>query len=190
MTGKGLANGLKSYVGALLTVILFPLFWMRSIKLARRHADVDPRGVAKVGLAILISVAILAGGAFVFLGFQAGAQHTMYTKSLDQRVSVAVGESVYQENVGAIEAADLALPIIERNLANATRDGQTAKAAELQIAYNATRDARAVAVANVAFYTPNHDLYGRLVPAIKAEDAGRIRSMMAQDALANTEPQP
>ncbi|MFA5944065.1 MAG: hypothetical protein WC876_06325 [Candidatus Thermoplasmatota archaeon] len=184
MTGKGLADGLKSYVGALLTVVLFPLFWLRSVKLARRHADVDPRGVAKVGLAIVLSVAILAGGAFVLLGFQSGAQHSMYVKSLETRVATAVGEKAYNDNVAAVTAADVALPIIERNLANATRDNNTAKAAELQAALDATRKARNEADAKVTLYTPNHDLFGRLVPAIEAEDDALIRSMLAQDPLA------
>src|SRR5688500_17509401 len=143
MTGKGLLGGLKSYVGALLAVILFPVFWARSMRLARRHSGDDPRGPAKVGLAILASVAILAGGAFVLVGFQESAEHTMYTKSLDRRIAVAVGETTYQENVAAVAAADVALPVIERNLANATRDGQDAKATELSAALNATREARA-----------------------------------------------
>ena len=182
MTGKGLWNGLKSYVAALLTVVMFPIFWARSMSLARRHRDADGRGVAKVGLAILVSVVILAGGAFALLAFQEKAEHTMYAKSLDQRVSVAVGESRYQESVAAVDAADVALPIIERNLANATRDNDP-KAAELQAALNATREARAKAAADVILYTPNHELYGRLVPAILDEDDARIRSMLAADPL-------
>jgi hypothetical protein len=183
MTGKGLWNGLKSYVGALLTVLLFPLFWARALGLARRHKDADAMGAAKVGLAIVLSIAILAGGAFVLVGFQAKAEHTMYVKSLDARVSAAVGESLYQENVAAVEAADTALPIIERNLANATAANDTAKAEELQTALDSTRDARAKAAANVALYTPNHELYGRLVPVIADQDDGRIRSMLAADPL-------
>lgn len=182
MTGKGVWGGLKSYVGALLTVLLFPVFWSRAMRLARRHRDADARGVAKVGLAILVSVAILAGGALMLLTFQQKAEHTMYTKSLDQRVSIAVGESLYQENVAAVGAADAALPVIERNLANATRDNDP-KAAELQAALNATREARSKAVANVALYTPNHGLYDRLVPAIRDEDDARIRSMLDADPL-------
>jgi hypothetical protein len=183
MTGKGLWTGLKSYAGALLTVLLFPLLWARAFRLARRHQDADPRGVAKVGIAIVVSVALLAGGAFVLLGFQSSSQHTMYTKSLDQRVSIAVGESTYLENVAAVGAADVALPIIERNLANATRDGNEAKVADLSKALNETRTARAKAAGLVVNFTPNHELYGRLAPAIQDEDDGAIRSMMAQDPL-------
>jgi hypothetical protein len=182
MTGKGAWNGLKSYVGALLTVILFPIFWMRAMKLARRHDDVDPRGAAKVGLAILVSVGILAGGAFVLVGFQEKAEHTMYTASLDRRIAVAVGESTYQENVAAVTAADAALPIIERNLANASASGDP-KEAELSQALNDTREARGKAAANVVLYTPNHELYLSLVPAIRDEDDSRIRSMLDADTL-------
>jgi hypothetical protein len=205
MTGKGLWNGLKSYVGALLTVLLFPLFWARALKLARRHHDADPRGTAKVAIAILLSLAILGGGLFVLVGFQAGAQHAMYTKSLDQRVRVAVGNSTWADNVAAVTAADAALPVIERNLANATLALEKARAingsspspqsqaaveknetkvADLTKALVDTRAARATAVGNIANYTPNHQLYERLVPAIEAEDDDAIRSMMAQDPLA------
>jgi hypothetical protein len=182
MTGKGLLSGLKSYVGALLTVLLFPIFWSRALKLARRHHDSDPQGVAKVGTAIVASVVILAAGGFVLYNFQEGAEHTMYAESLKTRVSVAVGEKTYQDNVAAVAAADLALPIIERNLANATRDNDP-KAAELSNALNDTRKARNEAEANIQLYTPNHDLYGRLVPAIEAEDDAEIRSMLAADPL-------
>jgi hypothetical protein len=183
MTGTGLWNGLKSYAGALLTVLLFPIFWSRAMRLARRHKEDDARGPAKVAVAILASLAILAGGAFVLLNFQSDAEHRMYTGSLDQRVAVAVGESTYQEHVAAVEAADLALPIIERNLANATRDGDEAKAAELSKALNETRAARARSAENISAYAPNHELYGRLVPAIQAQDDARIRSIMADDPL-------
>src|SRR5688500_18837373 len=183
MTGKGLWDGLKSYVGALLTVLLFPIFWARAMALARRHRDADGRGAAKVGVAILVSLAILLGGGFMLLSFQQKAEHTMYTKSLDQRVSVAVGESSYQETVAAVAAADVALPIIERNLTNATAAGDTAKEAELSKALNDTREARGKAEANIALYAPNHDLYGRLAPAIRGEDDGRIRSMLDADPL-------
>jgi hypothetical protein len=204
MTGKGLWNGLKSYAGALLTVLLFPLFWSRAFGLARRHKDVDPMGAAKVGIAIVLGVLILAGGAFAIIGFQEKAEHTMYVKSLDRRVSAAVGESLYQENVAAVAAADVALPIIERNLANATVALETARGVnasspspasqkaveknetavrDLTKALVDTRDARAKAAANVVLYTPNHALYGRLVPAIADEDDARIRSILAQDPL-------
>ncbi|HUR24715.1 MAG TPA: hypothetical protein VM327_01725 [Candidatus Thermoplasmatota archaeon] len=204
MTGKGLWNGLKSYAGALLTVLLFPLFWSRSLRLARRHREVDASGVAKVAVAILLSIVILAGGAFALLSFQSKAEHTMYTKSLDRRVSVAVGETVYQENVAATAAADVALPIIEANLANATLKLEKARAinrsspseeskkavddnatdvAKLQQALTDTRDARTKASANVGLYGPNHALYGRLVPAIRDEDDASIRSMMDADPL-------
>jgi hypothetical protein len=185
MTGKGLLMGLKSYVGALLTVLLFPIFWLRALKLARRHQDADPRGAAKVGIAILLAIAILAGGAFVLIGFQSGAQHTMYTSSLQKRVSVAVGNSTWSEESAKVLAADTALPVIERNLANATATNNTAKAAELQKALDDTRKARAEAAAKVILYAPNHDLFERLVPAIADEDDARIRSMMAQDPLAD-----
>src|SRR5689334_3828274 len=155
MTGKALWSGLKSYVGALLTVVLFPLLWARSLRLARRHSDADPRGALKVGVAIVVSIVILAGGAYAILGFQEDAKAGMYA-SMDRRVATAVGESEYQDNVATVAASDVALPIIERNLANATAAGDSAKQADLQAALNATREARAKAALKVTQLTPNH----------------------------------
>ncbi|MEA3166147.1 MAG: hypothetical protein QOJ26_1016, partial [Thermoplasmata archaeon] len=68
-------------------------------------------------------------------------------------------------------------------LANATRDGDDAKAAELRTALNDTRTAKNLAAANIELYRPNHELYGRLGPAIDAQDDDAIRSMLAQDPL-------
>lgn len=183
MTGKGLWSGLKSYVGALLTVVLFPLFWARSLRLARRHKDSDARGPAKVGVAILVSVLILAGGAYKLMEFQDGAKAGMY-RSMDRRLATATGESEYQDNVQAVASADLAIPIIERNLANATASGDKAKQADLQAALNATRDTRAKAAAKVAALAPNHALYESIQPAIARQDDQAIRDAIGNSGLA------
>ena len=183
MNGKALWSGLKSYLGALLAVVLFPLFWARSLRLARRHAGADPRGPAKVGAAILVSVLILAGGAYSILGFDARARDGMYD-SMDTRLSAAVGESEYQDNVATVTASDLAIPIIERNLANATAAGEQAKAADLQKALNDTRKARSDAAAKVTALTPNHQLYEGLQPAVAAKDDDAIRSTVSGSGLA------
>jgi hypothetical protein len=183
MTGKGLWSGLKSYVGALLTVVLFPLLWARSLRLARRHSGSDPRGPAKVGVAILVSVVILAGGAYKLIGFEKDAEAGMY-KSMDRRLSTATGESEYQDNAQTVASADIAIPIIEGNLANATASGDTAKQADLQAALNATRDSRAKAAAKVTALAPNHQLYESIQPAVAAQDDQAIRDAIGNAGLA------
>jgi hypothetical protein len=183
MSGKGLWSGLKSYVGALLTVVLFPLFWARSLRLARRHTDSDPRGPAKVGAAIVVSVLILAGGAYKLVDFQKDAKAGMYT-SMDRRLSAATGESEYQDNVQTVASADIAIPIIERNLANATAAGDQAKQADLQAALNATRDSRAKAAAKVEALAPNHALYESIQDDVAAQDDQGIRDSIGNSGLA------
>jgi hypothetical protein len=183
MSGKALWSGLKSYAGALLVVVLFPLLWMRSLRLARRHADADRRGPAKVGLAIVLSVLILAGGAYKVLAFEDKATDGMY-KSLDRRLATATGEAEYQDNVATIVASDVAIPIIERNLANATASGDTAKQADLQAALNATRESRAKAADKVSLLTPNHQLYDRIQDDVRAQDDDAIRGAIQRSGLA------
>lgn len=183
MSGKALWSGLKSYLGALLATILFPILWMRMVRLARRHRDVDPRGVMKVGVAIVVSLAILGGGVMQLTKFQDGAVTGMY-HSMDTRVKSAVGEAEYQDNVQTIGASDVAIPIIQRNLANETAANHTDKAKDLQTALDAAQAARAKAVARVSALEPNHQLYtGRLQPAILAKDDATIRSAIEQAAL-------
>jgi hypothetical protein len=183
MSGKTLWGGLKSYVGALLTVVLFPLFWLRSVRLARRHTEADRRGPAKVGVAIVLSVLILAGGAYRLVGFEQGAKAGMYS-SMDRRLAAAVGESEYQDNVATVTASDVALPIIERNLANATAAGDQAKATDLRQALNDTRLQREKAAAKVASLTPNHGLYLSFQDDVKAQDDAAVRSAIAGANLA------
>src|ERR1051326_918146 len=97
MNGKALWGGLKSYLGAILAIVLFPLLWVRLVRFARRHKADDRRGVAKVGVAIVASLLIAAGLGLQFEKFQHGATNGMYA-SMDKRLSAAVGESEYEDN--------------------------------------------------------------------------------------------
>lgn len=179
MEGTAPARGLKGYLGALAATILFPLVWMRAMRLARRHADADPRGVAKVGLAIVLGVGVAAGGAIVLLGIQASAVDGMYG-SLNTRLAAATGESEYQDNLATVATAEGALPKIEANLANET---DPAKAAELRQALNDTRKQLVAAEARAAALEPNHALYGRLQEHVEAQDDEAIRDEVAAAGL-------
>jgi hypothetical protein len=183
MSGKALWSGLKAYLGALVAVVLFPIFWMRSLRLARRHAGDDPRAPAKVGLGIVAGVLIAAGGVYVLLDFQEGAIDGMY-RSMDTRLAAATGETAYQDSLAAIDAADAAIPVIERNLADAQARNETKKAADLERALNETRAGRETAVGQVAALTPNHELYLRLRPHVDAQDDQAIRDTVAASGLA------
>lgn len=174
------AGGLKAYLGALLATILFPLVWMRALRLARRHTDADPGAPVKVAVAIAVGVGILLVGAFVLIGFQDRAIEGMY-ESMDTRLSVAVGEKDYSDNVATVEAANGAIPVIQRNLANET---EPAKREALQKALNATIEQRDEAQQNIVRFAPNHELYQRLVPLIEDRDDAGIREAVADAGLA------
>ena len=174
------AAGLKAYLAALVATIVFPLLWMRSLRLARRHSGKDRRAVQKVGVAIVLGVLILAGGAYKVLEFQDGAKAGMY-RSAETRIAQAVGETTYQDNVATIETANGAIPKIQANLANAT---DPAKKAELEKALNDTLLAKSKAEAQVTAFTPNHDLFLRLQPLIDGQDDAGIRSAVSAANLA------
>jgi hypothetical protein len=147
--------------------------------MARRHRDVDPRGVVKVTVAIVVSLAILGGGVMQLTKFQDGARAGMY-HSMDTRIKAAVGESAYLDNVQAVSAAEVAIPIIQRNLANATAANQTDKAADLQKALEDAQKAHDTAVGNIVTLGPNHQLYtSQLSADIAAQDDDAIRQDLA-----------
>lgn len=102
MRGEAFVAGTKDYLVALVSVILFPLAWLRSFRLARRHREDDPRGAAKVGLAIAASVLLTGVAAFLVIDFQQDATAGMYD-SLDNRLSLATGDEDYK---AAVEAGD------------------------------------------------------------------------------------
>lgn len=182
MEGTAPARGLKGYLGALAATVLFPLLWMRAVRLARRHSDADPRAVAKVGLAILVGAGLALGGAIVALGIQAAAVDGMYD-SLDTRLAATTGESEYQDNLATVATAEGALPKIEANLANETGAGNQAKMAELRQALNDTRRQLAEAQARAVELEPNHALYGRLQEHVADQDDDAIRDEVADAGL-------
>lgn len=175
MSGDAPRRGLQSYLATLVATLLVPLLWLQAIKLARRHVADDARGPLKVIVAIGLGLAILGGGAYALVGFQADAETGMYT-SLETRLAKAVGEAEYQDALAAIEAANNALPKIEANLANATDD---AKRAELEKARDDTLTARSKAEATVAKLGPNHALFGQIQQAVAAQDDAAIRGHFA-----------
>src|SRR5438093_1076698 len=122
MDGKALWGGLKGYLGSLVVTILFPLLWLRAFRLARRHKDADPRATVKVGVAVIASLLIGVGGIVKLTEFQSDATAGMY-KAMGTRVATAVGETEYADRVATVGAADISIPIIQRNLANATAAG-------------------------------------------------------------------
>jgi hypothetical protein len=191
-------SGFKGYLVALVAVVLFPLAWLRSVRIARRHTDVDAKGPLKVAAAIAAGVGIALLGTIVLLGFQANAVEGMYD-SMDGRIALAVGESAYNDNQGTITAANGALPIIERNLVNATATaeqtamdpGATAESKakanqtrdDLAAALKKTTDQRTHSMRNVTALTPNHELYLRLQPHVEAQDDAAIRAEVAETGL-------
>lgn len=179
------AGGLKAYVAALVVTILFPLVWRRSLRLARRHAAEDPRAPLKVGAAIVVGVVILAGGAYLLVGFQEAAVDGMY-ESMETRLAVAVGETSYNDNVATVASANNAIPIIEENLAKARAAGDQVKSAELEKTLNDTRKQRSDAQAMVVSLTPNHQLFLRLQPLLRDQDDAAI--LRAVEAAGFAEP--
>jgi len=181
MKGAAVWGWLKSTVGALLAVIVFPIAWMRMLRLARRHKADDPRAVAKVAAGIVVALLVAGGLGYEFNKFQHGATRGIYT-SMDKRLSAAVGEGEYGDNVATVAASDVAIPIIQRNLANATAANDTAKMTDLSKALNDTTKARDTAAGKVATLTPNHQLYLSLQPDVVAQDDAAIRSKVAAAA--------
>ena len=173
-------SGFKGYLVALVAVVLFPLAWLRSVRIARRHTDADPKGVLKVAAAIVAGVGIALLGTIVLLGFQANAVEGMYD-SMDGRVALAVGESAYNDNQAIVDSANNAIPIIQGNLANAT---DPAKRSELQTALNDTIKQRNEAAVKVANLVPNHELYLRLQPLMEDQDDDALRAEVAETGLA------
>lgn len=172
-TGK---RGLKSYVATLVATVLFPVVWMQALRLARNHADQDPRARAKILAAIAISLGIAVVGGSVVLGFVNNAETGIYA-SMGDRLATAVGESEYQDQLSAAETAQKSIGIIEGNLANATDD---ARRAELQTALDAQRAALAAARARSSELADNHAKFLEIADAVQAGDDARIRMLVGE----------
>jgi hypothetical protein len=180
MNGKAFASGLKRYVGSLIATIVFPILWMQSLRLASRHADVDPRARMKMIGAIGISVLIGLGGAYMLLGLQSSATAGFY-QSLDDRLSVTLGESAYQGFVETVNSKPDGIRKIQANLDRERSAGNDTTALE-----KALSDAEAELAAareNVTLLTPNHQLYLQVHEAAVAQDDARIRQLIASTPL-------
>lgn len=182
MNGKGRGSVLKAYLGALIAVVIFPLLWLRSLRLARRHTDVDARAPAKVVLAILVSVGILAVGAFALITLQRNATEGTYD-SLDGRMSVVLGESDYLANVNVTELKPAQLRTIEQKIAAERAVGNNTTALEegLAVARKELSDAQA----QVQALGPNHALYIQVSAALEDQDDARARSLVDASTLSS-----
>lgn len=181
MNGKGRGSVLKSYVGALIAVLLFPLLWLRALRMARRHTDVDPRGPLKIGLAIAVSVGILAVGGLGLLTLQRNATEGVYD-SLDTRMSILLGESEYQSNLNLTETKPAVLAGIAAKIASGKAANNNTTALEEGLA--AGEKELADAQAKVQELTPNHALYVQVSAAVEDQDDARVRSLIESAGLA------
>lgn len=174
MSEAGRKRGLKSYVATLVATIVFPILWMQALRMARRHADADPRARLKVLAAIAVSVAILVVGFLTIAGFLANAQAGIYG-SMDKRLATATGESEYQDQLTIIETAQGAIPKIEANLANAT---DPAKHDALQTTLDATRADLAKAQARKAEMEDDHAQYLLISAAVAKQDDADVHRLV------------
>jgi hypothetical protein len=177
MKGKALLGGLKGYATWLVITIVFPLLWLRSLRIARRHTDVVPNAPLKVGAAIVVSIVILVGGFLALQSFKEAATEGMYD-SLDGRLVQATGEGAYQE---AVTARDETIPgqiaIIQGRIAAEEAAGNDT--AELEETLATAEADLAEARATATELTPNHELYVELRPAIEARDDARAKQVLA-----------
>lgn len=201
MRGKGLVAGLKKYLGALLVTVVFPLQWMRSLRLARRHKDADPRAVAKVGIAIVLSIVIAAAGAYVLVNFQRdalwnikageptaqGEATTVETgiyRSLDDRLKIAIGEKDYQEQAAIVATKPGQITRLQELIDEAEAAGNEALAAERTTAKAALEKELADAKTKMASLEPNHALYDDGVrPLILAQDDAAMKDLLASTTV-------
>ena len=178
MRGQAVADGARAYGTFLLRTLLFPLVWMWALAVARRHRDTDPRAVAKVGTAIAVGVVLAVGVTGLLWAFQQDARAGMYD-ALDGRLAQAVGEGEYQDQLSTIQAAEAQLDILEMNLENAKATGDEENATVFRANMEAANATRAEATARKAELEPAHALYGRVSEAVRAQDDGRARDLIA-----------
>lgn len=58
------------YLSYLVSVIVFPLAWMRTLGVARRHMGDDPKAVVKMGAAFVLALVFVFAGAAVMADFE------------------------------------------------------------------------------------------------------------------------
>jgi hypothetical protein len=166
------------------TVVLVLAGWRVLARLAKRHADADPRARSKVFAAVGFSLALGLGGFALLAGFEAKSEvgiHATFVKAVNQ----TVGEGDYLENVKLIAPSGkpAALAIQRDNLAKAEAalvlnpSNQTAKKEkeDFTAAIQVTQTELGTAQANVRLLTPNHQVWLLVQPHLAvrtdAEDA-------------------
>jgi hypothetical protein len=164
------------------TVVLFFAGWRILFRLAKRHAEADPRARAKAAAAIAASLILGVGGFVMLANFEAQSDlgiHLTFVKAVNQ----TVGEGDYLDahktqlsrpaalaiQRSKMEAAQAAFAADPTN-ATAAKDAQTFSAA-----INQTRKDFAAANATVKLLTANHLVWllaePHLLAGSDAEDA-------------------
>lgn len=182
MALKALGRGLGKYLRHLLVAALFPLAWRAAFQMAGRHADADGRGRAKVGVAIVLGIALAAGGFLVTQEFRADAVDGIYG-SLDARLARATGESDYQTYAGVAAAKAASVPALEGRIEEARAAGDEARAAQLEAALATTREDQRKAEENVSALEPNHALYLQVHEAVRAKDDAAAKSLLGSTTV-------
>jgi hypothetical protein len=119
MASRALLAGPRKYLGALLVTLLFPLLWLRALRLAGRHSKDDARARGKVLVAIGAGVALAVVGVLALLAFQANAKDGMY-ENLEDRLALAVGEKEYTDNQAIVETSETTITNSGRTLQTAS----------------------------------------------------------------------
>lgn len=113
---KAATAGFSTYLSSLVATVLFPLQWMRMMRVARAHESVDANGVKKVAAGAVLGLLLAAGGAFMVVDFEAGATAGIYD-TLDGRLSANLGNDQYLEHVAAAASAQDSVELAEDKLA-------------------------------------------------------------------------
>lgn len=174
MQGRALLEGTKNYTVFLVKTAVFPLIWLWAWRLAERHTDTDRNARTKIAAAFAAGIIIAGAGFMVLSNFEGDARASMYGE-MDNRLSIAVGESEYQDQVTAIDAADNSIDILTRNL-NAARDaGDQANATVFEENLNAAQEARTINLLKRSLLQRNHDFYESIAADIMAQNDASVK---------------
>jgi hypothetical protein len=156
------------------TAVLFLAGWRVVARLARRHAEADPRARAKALAAGLLGLALGVGGYVVLAGFEAQSEvgiHTTFVKALNQ----TVGEGDYLESLKATATKPATIAILEGKLAGAKANYTASPGKDtldqrdtLWKALNTTKMDLATAKANVRIWSANHQVWLLIQPHLAA----------------------
>ncbi len=168
----------KGFTVFLVKTILFPLLWIWALGVARTHAETDRHARNKVMVACVAGVVLAGAGLLVLMDFQEGATESMYDQ-MENRLSVAVGEAEYKDQTGLVIAKQGTIDVLQAKVDEASAAGDSKNATIFQSALgNATQEQQA-ARDRAAQLEPNHALWGRLQPAIDAQEDDKIRALIA-----------